>query len=713
MRRTRKRVALLAGIGVVVVTALVVAVAWRPLLEAWYLPRLEAPDAAGCEEAAHGLGELGSTRAIEPLLDAVAIGRIRHQTAVDAFVAIGEGAGEPLVDALATPVRPVCAVACEALLQLRPQRLQPWEDDLRAVVFEGLSPRPPSPPDEFVAAAVGAARGRRRRDLSIEWLGAIARGHERAFPFLVRCASGEGYGVADAVEELSYHGRRGFAALQRHWGERLERAPPEVLFAAREFGPLSAPASPTLIALLDHPYRHSGALISLGRIGPAAADAIPTLERVADTATDDWIVSEAMAAIGSIGPAGLPSLQRWLLASAPKKRQEALRAVRRLGPTARELVSALIDSLAHEDGTVRFLAAIALRAIGPAAAAAAPALLERARQDEQPARSLYARVYLYVAPLGDPRALAACEPYVDPSTVTDHEPRWLRVPSLSDVLEDSASPERPDDLTALTWWFDSAELLRPRAAVEDAVGMRGLARLNRDGILRTPRDGDAEQRESPTQEEYHALRRLARIELPYLIELLDHDALRVRLGALELLRYGGSEVTAARDAVVDLLADEHFRIRDAAVRALRRIGLDDASRARIGELRAHADRYVRYGAEDLLGGGESESNSESGADSESDSDSVSEAESDSATTRPRPSTRPPALAPRPSPERRQRFLEHALHSRQQEHGLDEHPGFEHQRRDRDRAQHDVRLRLAQAEPAARPPVLRSGHGQCL
>jgi HEAT repeat protein len=91
----------------------------------------------------------------------------------------------------------------------------------------------------------------------------------------------------------------------------------------------------------------------------------------------------AARALGRIGEAAVPELQRALTDVDPSVRIQAAEVLARIGPEAEAAVPDLIAALEDENEEVRKAAARALGQIGPAAAAAVPALMRSMRQSDE------------------------------------------------------------------------------------------------------------------------------------------------------------------------------------------------------------------------------------------------------------------------------------------------------------------------------------------
>lgn len=134
---------------------------------------------------------------------------------------------------------------------------------------------------------------------------------------------------------------------------------------------------PVLVALLDEGDLAWMAAETLGRLGPAAAPAIPPLLRQLEsepTHRPSRTPHHAALALGRLGPEAVPGLVRLLEHAASSVRVNAAAAVAGQGTAAAAVVPGLVRMLAAADPEEQMAAANALGALGPAAAAAVPEL---------------------------------------------------------------------------------------------------------------------------------------------------------------------------------------------------------------------------------------------------------------------------------------------------------------------------------------------------
>jgi len=129
-------------------------------------------------------------------------------------------------------------------------------------------------------------------------------------------------------------------------------------------------AVPKLAALLkdNNPAIRERAARALGRMGPSAADALPTLLQAARTAEGAPAYADALA---QIGPKALPALLDILQKNKPEESKWVLRILHSFGPPA---VPVLGEALKSNSPEVRVSAANALAEMGHEADAAAKPL---------------------------------------------------------------------------------------------------------------------------------------------------------------------------------------------------------------------------------------------------------------------------------------------------------------------------------------------------
>jgi HEAT repeat protein len=114
----------------------------------------------------------------------------------------------------------------------------------------------------------------------------------------------------------------------------------EIAAALGNFGPDAAPAAPVLSAIVADPlfaWDKSDAIVTLGKIGPAAKDAVPQLIKILDEKDSD-LPRLAAVALGRIGPAAKAAAARLLKLSISDPdediREAARTALQRIAPEA-------------------------------------------------------------------------------------------------------------------------------------------------------------------------------------------------------------------------------------------------------------------------------------------------------------------------------------------------------------------------------------------
>ena len=125
----------------------------------------------------------------------------------------------------------------------------------------------------------------------------------------------------------------------------------------------------------------------LGRIGPAAAAAVPALiEMLRDKDHDvgkNAIAAEALERIGPAAKTAVPALTELLREKDVKICIVAAHALGGIGPEAKAAVPALAEFLRGPDSRIRHVAVTALGNIGPGAEAAIPALADLLRDNNE------------------------------------------------------------------------------------------------------------------------------------------------------------------------------------------------------------------------------------------------------------------------------------------------------------------------------------------
>jgi CubicO group peptidase (beta-lactamase class C family) len=205
--------------------------------------------------------------------------------------------------------------------------------------------------------------------------------------------------------------------------------------AASAGTPPDTAAVQLLVAALHSPDAavREGAASSLGRLGPAAKEAIPAL--VATFTDEDlYLRGAAAVALGRIGSDAVPALVQALGDGNENVRWSAAVALGRLGPQARDAGPALVRALSDANENVRFCAATALGGISPAVQDAVPALTEALHDRDEDVRRAAREALEQIAPHGrgkqlEKDALVATIERLTPALMTE-----LHVPGVSVAL---------------------------------------------------------------------------------------------------------------------------------------------------------------------------------------------------------------------------------------------------------------------------------------
>jgi len=166
--------------------------------------------------------------------------------------------------------------------------------------------------------------------------------------------------AAESLWKIDRHPKAlpALAEMIRHGKAPL---PYEATVALGRMGPEADAAIPTLIMALDHPssdVRRAGAQ-ALGRMGPAA---LPALRNTLAHRNAE-VCRSTVEALGWIGPPALPMLIEALGHADPAVRRSAARSLGRLGPSARDATGPLIEAVNDRNQLVREAAARALNKV--------------------------------------------------------------------------------------------------------------------------------------------------------------------------------------------------------------------------------------------------------------------------------------------------------------------------------------------------------------
>lgn len=181
---------------------------------------------------------------------------------------------------------------------------------------------------------------------------------------------GFGPAAADAVPVLTSI-VRGFGDIRAIFDKGTRERAIEAL------GAIGRPAVPGLVELLRDPNKDSrrNAALTLARIGPAAAEAVPDLLKMLADKDFDGTAQSAAAALARIGGPAVPGLIEIARDREAAGRGWAMVALGGVGPAAKDAVPVLTAVLAEKDSWVKADAVTALGRIGSAAESALPQLV--------------------------------------------------------------------------------------------------------------------------------------------------------------------------------------------------------------------------------------------------------------------------------------------------------------------------------------------------
>jgi HEAT repeat protein len=134
---------------------------------------------------------------------------------------------------------------------------------------------------------------------------------------------------------------------------------------------------PQLIKIYDRhrsPQSQELVAVALGRIGPAASNAVPSILRVVTNSGPSVVLWNSLDALGQIHAEPekvVPVLVKFLKDPDANIRRRAIMAIQGFGPDGKSAVQALVVSLTDQDEYARTNAMRALKAIDPEAAAKA------------------------------------------------------------------------------------------------------------------------------------------------------------------------------------------------------------------------------------------------------------------------------------------------------------------------------------------------------
>lgn len=208
-------------------------------------------------------------------------------------------------------------------------------------------------------------------------------------PWLALCGLITLLGCADAADRSIGDLRKGETETRRQAARTLSGSPDG------RPGVEAVPALTESVGDPDPEVRRLSAY-ALGRIGPEANTALPTLRTALEDAEEPVRLAAAYA-INGIDPADASAVPV-LSAAAGRGDARAVVALGRMGPAAADSVPALNRSLRNPATLVRCKAAEALGRVGPAAKSAVPALKQALRDPDEDVRSAAAEALRAIEP---------------------------------------------------------------------------------------------------------------------------------------------------------------------------------------------------------------------------------------------------------------------------------------------------------------------------
>jgi HEAT repeat protein len=165
---------------------------------------------------------------------------------------------------------------------------------------------------------------------------------------------------AEAIKTLGMIGpaaREAAGLIAGFLGDTTHRS--DASLALVKIGPAAVPVLQNVLKAKDPELRHQ-AIATLINMGPAAREAAGAL---AGLLGDAGHRDAARLALVKIGPAAVPSLQQALKTKDPRVRAHALNALGRIGPAAREALPAIREAVNDPDRIVHTMATWAIKQI--------------------------------------------------------------------------------------------------------------------------------------------------------------------------------------------------------------------------------------------------------------------------------------------------------------------------------------------------------------
>lgn len=145
----------------------------------------------------------------------------------------------------------------------------------------------------------------------------------------------------------------------------------------------------------DREARQDAAVL-LGRMGPAAREAVPALIAALK---DEDVASRAAIALTQIGPVAVPGLRGALKSHDTVLRFEAARILGNIGPAAKDALPDLANALTDTNPVVRALAVRAVGRMGTSAKSATPTILNLLKDSDQRTREAAIRALIHLGPV--------------------------------------------------------------------------------------------------------------------------------------------------------------------------------------------------------------------------------------------------------------------------------------------------------------------------
>ncbi len=371
-----------------------------------------------------------------------------------------------------------------------------------------------------------------------------------------------------------------------------------------KIGPAAQAAVPSLIRAIENPdtglqavILKGHAIMALGRIGSEARAAVPVLNRHLDEALKhvpregQLVASEGRRVAIDIATAldriGAPPARTLLDAFLRTGDSLAAYQLAWLGPVAREATSSLRSALSDKRLEVRVSAAVALAHIEPSAAESIPTLIEGLNHMDEMPRVIVGEV---------PRALARLGPKARPAipTLIGLVKEECGVPDVHMALV-QIDPEGKECVPALISALDHADFHVVDVAA-NCLGLLGREAKDAVAALAAVMTRDFDEQFSngydPQVSAAKALRRIglpAKSAIPALIRALKyrrslddrgevHD-FSLAVSAAEVLGSFGAEAKTAISALMEAVQtrekdDASWELRQAAIWALGRMGPD-------------------------------------------------------------------------------------------------------------------------------------------